>query len=113
MPALAPVSWNFTGTVEPILKIDCCTVGLGMLIGWRKFDHPYVTVTVKLPLAVLPWASVAEQLTVVVPTGNVSPELTATGGSPFVQFTLTEPSTRSVALAVKVAVAPLAVVASL
>jgi len=36
----------------------------------------------------LPAASVAEQLTVVVPKGNVAPELTATGGVPLVQLTL-------------------------
>jgi len=44
-----------------------------------------VTVTRKLPEAVFPAASVAEQLTVVVPTANVEPEageqMVATDGS--------------------------------
>ena len=48
------------------------------------------TVTVKLPLAVLLWASVAEQFTVVVPRANVLPE----AGE---QLTATGPSTRSLA----------------
>ncbi len=46
------------------------------------------TVTVKLPVVVLLCASVAEQFTVVVPTGNASPD----AGE---QFTETVPSKRS------------------
>lgn len=57
------------------------------------------TVTVKLPLAVLLWESVAEQLTVVVPIGNVEPE----AGE---QIAAREPSTRSLAEAVKLTGAP-------
>ena len=50
------------------------------------------TKTVNEPVAVLWWASVAEQLTVVVPRANVIPDAG-------LQFTGTEPSTRSVAVA--------------
>jgi hypothetical protein len=59
----------------------------------------YLTVMVKLPEAVLPAASVAEQLTVVVPGANVLPE----AGE---QLTATEPSTRSEADAEYVTTAP-------
>ena len=48
------------------------------------------TVTVKLPLAVLLWASVAEQFTVVVPRATCSPRVGE-------QLTATAPSTRSLA----------------
>jgi hypothetical protein len=48
---------------------------------WRSAGTPEkagpvlsVTVTVKLPLADFPAPSVAEQVTVVVPTGNADPE---------------------------------------
>lgn len=58
----------------------------------------------KLPEARLPAASVAEQLTVVVPGANVEPE----AGE---QFTATEPSTISVAEALKFTTAPAADVA--
>ena len=64
------------------------------------------TVTVKLSVPVLPASSVAEQMTVVVPSAKVEPE----AGS---QVVVTEPSTASLAEAVKVAVAPAAEVASL
>ena len=60
--------------------------------------------TVKLPEEVLPAASIAEQLTVVVPGPNVEPE----AGE---QLTVTEPSTISVAEALKVTIAPAAEVA--
>jgi hypothetical protein len=43
----------------------------GLLSSCRQ---PLNTVTVKLQVAVLPDASVAVQVTVVVPTGNVEPE---------------------------------------
>src|SRR5437660_1624994 len=59
------------------------------------------TVTLKLFVAGLPWASVAAQLTVVAPIGNVVPE-------PGVHTTGTLPSTRSAAVgAAKVTTAPL------
>ena len=61
--------------------------------------------TVKLPNAVLPCESVAEQSTVVVPSGKVEPE----AGE---QETGTGPSTISVAVAVKVTTAPDGPVAS-
>jgi hypothetical protein len=59
----------------------------------------------KLPLAVLPALSVAEQSTFVVPTGKVLPE-------DGVQFTVTDPSTMSEADAEKVTTAPDGPVAS-
>jgi hypothetical protein len=60
----------------------------------------------KLEVPVLPPASVAEQVTVVMPSVNVSPELAS-------QNTAAEPSTRSWAVGgVNVAVAPLELVAS-
>src|SRR5512132_1851844 len=74
----------------------------------RFSDGPVVscTVTVKLPVAVFPTLSVAEQFTVAVAIGNVSPEFAS-------QLTATEPSTMSVAEALQVAVAPPGPVASL
>src|SRR6266581_2498220 len=63
------------------------------------------TVTSKLLVPVLPWVSVALQLTVVVPIGNREPESGA-------QLVVTSPSTRSAALAAKVAAAPSTAVAS-
>lgn len=63
------------------------------------------TLTVKLPLAVFPWLSVAEQFTVVVVIEKVEPD----AGE---QVTETEPSTMSVAVAEKVTVAPDGPVAS-
>jgi hypothetical protein len=64
-----------------------------------------LTVTVKPPVAVLPAPSVAEQLTVVVPRGNVDPE----GG---VHDAGSEPETASVAPAEYVTVLPAAESAS-
>ena len=58
------------------------------------------TVTLKLPLEVLPWASVAEQSTCVLPSGKVLPEAG-------VQVGVIEPSTISLAVAVKLTEAPL------
>jgi hypothetical protein len=63
------------------------------------------TVIVKLPEAVFPAASVAVQLTVVVPIGNVDPEAG-------VQITATGPSIASRADALKVAIAPAGLVAA-
>ena len=63
------------------------------------------TFTVKLPLARFPAVSCAEQLTVVIPRANVLPEAGKQTGE-------TEPSTRSVADAAQVALAPLGPVAS-
>jgi sulfopyruvate decarboxylase TPP-binding subunit len=64
-----------------------------------------LTVTVKLPLALFPAASAAEQVTVVVPIANVLPETGA-------QVTGTMPSIASSADAVKETTAPAALVAS-
>src|SRR5439155_4052702 len=63
------------------------------------------TVTVKLPVPVLPCPSRAEQVTVLVPSGNVPPD-------GVLQLTATAPSTRSVAVAVYVTDAPFGPVAS-
>src|SRR5436190_6317368 len=63
------------------------------------------TVMLNESLAVLPCSSVVEQFTVVVPNGNVSPELAS-------QVTGTDPSTRSVAEVEKSTAAPLGPVAS-
>jgi hypothetical protein len=63
------------------------------------------TVTVKDAVPLLPLASVAVQLTVVAPSGNVDP----LAG---VHVTARGPSTRSVAVAVKLNAAPVALVAS-
>ena len=72
-------------------------VSVGGVVSWM--------VTFKLPLVVLPALSVAEQSTLVVPSGNVLPEAG-------VQDTVTEPSTMSVAEAEKVTTAPDGPVAS-
>src|SRR3954468_10791136 len=63
------------------------------------------TVTPKLPVPALPALSVAEQVTVLVPSAKVLPDAG-------VQTTGTDPSTTSVAVAVYVAAAPVGPVAS-
>src|SRR5918993_5935581 len=63
------------------------------------------TLTVNEPVASFPAASVAEQLTVVVPNANIEPQVRS-------HVTSTSPSTASVAVAVYVISAPLASVAS-
>jgi len=63
------------------------------------------TLTVKEFTPVLPWPSLAEQVTVVVPIANVVPEAG-------LQLTETVPAQTSLALAVKLTVAPAAPVAS-
>ncbi len=63
------------------------------------------TVTVKVADPVLPAVSVAEQVTVVVPSGKVLPDAG-------VQTGVIEPSTVSVAVAVNVTTAPAELVAS-
>src|SRR5204863_355545 len=63
------------------------------------------TVTLNVPVAVLPWASVAEQVTVVVPRSNVDPDAGEHDG-------VIAPSTMSVAVGVKVIAAPAGPVAS-
>ena len=63
------------------------------------------TVTVNDPVALLPRVSDAEHNTVVVPSGNVEPEAG-------VQITVREPSTKSVAEATKLTIAPDALEAS-
>src|SRR5512146_2478712 len=100
MPAEAPVSANFTGTVLPSLKIELPPGS----IGWRMPHHDTTTVSTNVPVAVLPCASCAEQLTVVGPSGKAEPD----GG---VHVTGTGPSTRSFALAVYVPIVPVTLVA--
>src|SRR5262245_29440902 len=95
MPALAPVSWNLTATVLPALKAELPSV----LMGCRKPLHAYCTQTTKAAVAVLPAASVAAQVTVVLPGANSEPE----GG---LQVTGTLPSTSSLAETEKVTAAP-------
>ena len=63
IPALAPVSWNFTGTVLPSLKIELPSA----LTGCSTFDQAAVTVTVNDSVPMLPAASFAVQVTVVLP----------------------------------------------
>jgi hypothetical protein len=62
------------------------------------------TVTGSVPVPVQPWASVAVQVIVCAPSGSVSPDWG-------LQLGVIDPSTRSVAEAVKVTVAPLGLVA--
>src|SRR6478672_7488376 len=73
------------------------SVNAGAFVSW--------TVTVKLAVPVLCEASVAEHCTVVAPSGNVLPDAG-------VQDTTGAASTRSVAVALNVAVTPLGPVAS-
>ena len=63
------------------------------------------TLILKLAEPVLPWASVTEQVTVVSPMANIEPEIGLQVGTRL-------PSTMSVALALKVTIAPAAPVAS-
>jgi hypothetical protein len=102
--ALAPVSWNLTGTVLPSLNTDVPSA----LMGCRTFDHETgtaTTVTLNEPVAGFPCASCAEQFTVVVVMGKTLPE----AGE---HETATDPSTRSAAVAVQEANAPDGPVAS-
>ena len=79
---------------------------VGPFASTSLFETPLITgavvspmVTVKLPVVVLPWPSFAEQFTVVTPMGNGLPE----AGE---QLGVTEPATRSVALAEYVTTLP-------
>jgi hypothetical protein len=86
-PALAPVSWNFTGTVLPSLKTELPS----RFTGCRTFDHAAVTRTVNDPVPVLPAWSSAVHVTVVLPSGNTLPDALS-------QVATTVPSTTSVAV---------------
>ena len=79
--------------------------GAGVCVATMTGGVVSCTITVKLPVAILPVASVAVQFTVLVPTGNVLPE----GG---VQFTVGSGSSSSVADTEYVATAPDGLVAS-
>src|SRR5919201_1581448 len=72
----------------------------GTLLSTGGVVSTSVTVTLKLAVALFPCLSVAEQLTVVVPTGNLAPE----SG---LQSTGTDPSMLSLALAENVTTFPL------
>ena len=83
-------------TIEPV----------GPFASTVRSETPVITgalvsliVTVKLPLAVLPCPSFAEQFTVVAPMGNKLPEVGE-------QLGVTEPATRSLALAEYVTTLP-------
>jgi hypothetical protein len=106
-----------TGVIEPSTKsvavaVNVTTVpeelGAATVMSAGTLTEGLVvslTVTVNEPEAVLPRVSDVEQLTVVVPSGNVEPEAG-------VQLTDRVPSTRSVAVAVNVTILPDALVAS-
>src|SRR5262245_51595811 len=95
MLALAPDRANLMVTLLPALK----TEEPSGLMGWRTPLHWYCTQTTNVLVVVLPAASVAVQVTVVLPGAKVEPE----AGE---QVTGTVPSTLSVAVAVKVTTAP-------
>ena len=73
------MSENFTGMVDPDLKAALPSTEIGA----ARPDHATWTVTVNDLCAVLPDASVAVHVTVVVPSGTTAPEATlhATRGS--------------------------------
>jgi hypothetical protein len=108
-PEVGKQAWVFTassGSVAEVLYVTTAPAGpVASTLKSAGTVHSgdvlstNVTVTVKLPFAVFLCASVAEQLTVVIPTGNVEPE----AGT---HVTATEPSTRSVAEAVKLTTVP-------
>jgi len=76
-------------TMAPAGPVACAVMGFGTCNAGGVVS---TTVTVKLPLAVLPAESVAEQVTVVVPRGKIDPDARE-------QVTGSGPSTLSVALA--------------
>src|SRR5438045_5116926 len=88
IPAEAPVSWNFTDIVLPSLNNELPSASTG----WRTPDHPYWTWTWNDPVELFPWASVAVQITLVVPKPKVEPEAG-------VQTGVTGPSNASTAVA--------------
>jgi hypothetical protein len=73
--------------------------GVGVGVGGTGVGVTYVTSTVKLPLVELPARSAAEQITVVEPTENSEPERGVHDG-------VIAPSTASLAVALKLTVAP-------
>jgi len=96
-PSTRSVADSVNVTTAPGEPLACTvmaegTVTLGALVSW--------TVAWKEPVAVLPWLSVAEQLTVVVVMVNVEPDAGA-------QMGVIAPSTRSKAEGVYETVAPL------
>jgi hypothetical protein len=104
MPAGAMSSAQSNGAV-PVAENTCengTPTGIHFGSGERTilvFLPASATVTVKLPVDVLPRVSLAEHATVVVPIGNVEPDAG-------VQVTGRAPSTTSLAVAVKLAMAP-------
>jgi hypothetical protein len=100
-PSTRSVAVAVKFTVAPFELVASAVIGAGTVITGGVVSW---TVTVKVALAALLAASWAEQLTVVLPTGNIDPEAR-------VHATGTEPSTRSVAVTVKLTVAPFGPVA--
>src|SRR5919199_2202158 len=78
-------------TCEPEELVASTGAGLGTPASVGGAESTTLTANVAVP--VLPWASVAVQVTVVEPSGYVAPEAWS-------QFTATEPSTTSVAAGV-------------
>ena len=70
IPAHAPVSWNFTGTVLPSVNTELpfALIGGWIANGW------HCTSIRNDRVALLPAGLVAVQFTVVVPGGNVEPD---------------------------------------
>jgi hypothetical protein len=91
-------------TTAPLALVASALIGPGTVTTGAVWSIN-VTVTVKLPLAALLCTSVAVHVTAVVPIGNVDPLAGAQTG-------LTDPSTRSVAVAVNVAIDPAPLVIS-
>ncbi len=100
-PSTASLAVAVKLTTAPAELVACAVMLAGSVSTGRVVS---CTVTVKLPLAVLLWVSLAEQLTVVVAIGKVEPEAGA-------HVTGREPSTASLAVAVKLTTAPAELVA--
>lgn len=101
LPSIASVAETVKVTAAPAAEVASSMILEGSESAGAILS---TTVMVKLPVAVLLALSVAEQLTVLDPSGKVEPEAG-------LQTTLIVPSTSSVALAVYVTDAPAALVA--
>src|SRR5262245_561122 len=89
IPALAPVSKNLTGMNDPLANTPLPSGR----IGGSNPLHDTITLTMNVPWLVFPDASVAVQVTGVLPSGNCAPD----GG---LHFTFGFGSTLSVAVTV-------------
>jgi hypothetical protein len=101
VPSTMSVADGVKVTTAPLAPVACTVIFAGTVIDGGVVS---CTVTVKLAVPLLPALSVAEHETVVVAMGNVAPDAG-------LQVTGSVPSTASVADAVKVTTAPLALVA--